>query len=384
MVFPVADLTLVRHVRVADVNADGIDDAIVAMAGNANGVYVLLGRPSGFATRYDHYIDTGAIEPVHLRVRDVFGGEQPELMLLGLIGQVGHLSVFDGFGAPDYRDPVTRVLDDVVVAPSFVTSGQFSTNGVTQLIVGSLTDVYVSYLDDWNQASLTRTAFYSLNPPTDRPVFNEAFYAQAQLASPQDADGTDNLVLATNDRVYLFQNSGSNLNYGRQYFEPDGTEAAMRRAATADVNGDGCRDTVVAGSLTARLMELPCNGSDLIERRYDGRITQTDELADIAIGELDGRQGPDLAVIDVASVEFPNSRLEVHTNLFVTAPNLKSETVLVLPLSDGFHPITLAIGDFEGIGTARVWMFDAAGTSQCAEVVAGPISPELRLCDGGE
>ncbi|HVK13537.1 MAG TPA: FG-GAP-like repeat-containing protein [Gemmataceae bacterium] len=133
---------------------------------------------------------------------------------------------------------------------------------------------------------------YLLSPYQEEPLL------RAVAAAPGDFDGDGNAdLVAVGDSVAVLRGWGSDSFHAPLFHSADGT--VHTAVATADFNGDGKLDAVVANGDAGGVSLMPGNGDGTLT--YAGAFATGASPSGVAVGDFNGDGRPDVAVTNAGS-----------------------------------------------------------------------------------
>ncbi len=222
-----------------DFNEDGKTDVAVSNGGD-NSIYVYLGNGDG-SFKIPEILYTSGESPVWLLAAKLRTGGHLDLIVAD--GDSNQIEVFLGNGDGGFQASAVTSLPQ---APSFLVSGDFNKDGVTDIAVG----LVIAAFSSGNQLAIL--------PGNGAGGFSQAILAPSpsgvggasvaswMAAGDLNGDGFPDLVLSLssgNSVAYLNQ-AGTSFQPGATFGPADGSAAT----ALADTNNDGCLDAIEAGA----------------------------------------------------------------------------------------------------------------------------------------
>ena len=364
---PVGPVNVPNSIAVADVNADGVPDLLVATTldqggfanpGFANVILGVGGTPGTFATGVQ-YATTGS-NPSSIAVADLTGSGKLDLVIANYGS--GSVSVFmHGATAGTFQTAVNVVTGG---APNQVVIGDLNGDGHPDLVLADLRtsgNVIVLFQDPANPGSFQAP----VNLPTGKVTSSVAVANLAgNPAGPLDIVAATYDAAGDNGAVYVFMHGASAGTFLAPVTFPAGAQPQAVRIA--DVNGDGLPDIIVANYFPGAdgigipgvsvLLQDPANpGHFLAPVTYptpDGAI-------DVAVGDLDGDGRPDLVV---ATID-PDFTGGVSVLLQNAAP-AQAGTFGTATVYAGFgQPLSVAIADLNADGHPDIAVADSTSAT---------------------
>lgn len=266
-------------VTVADFNHDGRMD--LATADRDDGaVSVLLGLGGGaFAPR--HIFLAGNAPAVALTAAPLDINGNPGLVVANGTAP-GTVSLLQGFGDGSFAPPYSVSVGN---APSAVTVGNLSHDGMPDIVVPNAADNTVSVL-----VSFSSFGFVFL-PVTLAVGGGPSAVAVADV----NDDGTDDIIVTNrdDDTVSVLLNTGSFCTLFTAQ-PPVATGDAPSSVATADVNGDGHLDLIVANSGSDNVSVLFGNGDGTFAPQITFAVG--DDPSAVAVADVNHDGNDDLIV----------------------------------------------------------------------------------------
>jgi hypothetical protein len=288
-----------ESVAVGDFNGDGIPDLAVANHGDeygqGGGVSVRLGNGDGIFQPAHSF--AAGVGPSTVGVADVNGDGIPDLVVADsgdYLGRSGGVSVLLGNGNGTFQPARTFAAAG---APHSVAVGDFNGDGVLDLAVDNGVYDTVSILLGNGDGTFQPAVTYAAGTNPDSVAVGDF-----------DGDGTPDLVVANAGDV---NGNGAGvsmlLGNGDGTFQPARTVPAGRFpqcVAVGDFNGDGKRDLAVANAGTQP--DYPDGSVSVLLGNGDGTFRPAVNYPlglgpdALAVGDFNGDQIPDLAVVNEA------------------------------------------------------------------------------------
>jgi hypothetical protein len=264
--------------------------------------------------------------------------------------------------------PIEPTTDTSALVAQFTTTGtDVFVNGVSQQTGVTTNDFThaVRYLvtgADGSSKAYVVTATY----PSLTPDFELATGAGTQPRSVATADfngdGKPDIVVAdqsnSNVSVFLDTTTGNQPSFGARLDVDAGTTAFA--VAVGDFNGDGRPDLAVAGaSMVAVLLNTTSAGATTASFAPKVLFATGANPFGVAVGDFNGDGKVDLAIADLGADRV--SILLNTTAMHASTPTFSARVDFVTPT----HPSAVGVGDFNGDGIP-----DVAVTSDNSNVVA--------------
>lgn len=356
---------------VHDINADGVDDIFLLNTNGdpqTRGVYIILGG-SDASDHYHGYVDTSLMSPLSLTVRDFSDDGVDDVMLFGTEEADGRsfVALYAGlesgveFAAPLIRElALPGGLLPHAADPVFVDSGQFDASGELHVLLGAPNFVYTGKIPLLQQREFGSMALTEVRAPNGGTAANGAWQGGVvgarAVANPDG--GPDRVLVSTQQSARLTAgDEGGDFSEG-QVFLTGVPSNGHRHSTFHDIDGDGVVDiTGGQGVFLSAVSPWPESMS------YTGESLLPDSIVGVSVDDLDSDNEVDIVML----IGEDPYRLYVLQNVYFDAGQLKAASQQSYDFEDGFVPVTVAIGDFDGDERREVICGDAPlGGSVCS------------------
>ena len=357
----------------SDVNGDGKVDLIVANY-NDNTVSVLLNTTApgatvpSFAALQISPVGSG---PRSVAVADVNGDGKPDLIVTNSIG--GSVSILLNTNVPGAN--LLRFAPAVTFAsgqiPNAVSVADVNGDGKPDLVVANQGTNTVSVL-----LNTTATGGASVPSFAAQQQFTDA-NLNAVTAADVNGDGKPDLIMANsgNNTVSVLPNTTPPGAVSTSFatMQNFGTGNGTDSVTTADVNGDGKRDIIVANSsdgTVSVLLNTAAPGVSIPTFATQQTFSAGIEPNNVTAADLNGDGRPDIVVTD-------DLQHTVVVLLNTTAPGntLLSFTPQQAFLSGSNRPNSVAIADVNGDGKSDLIMATQGNDSNNISVLLNTTAP---------
>lgn len=341
--------------------------------GLAPGVFVVLGRESGFMDGFDDFLDTGERQPVDLTLSRLVGADDAlDLLVMATNLTDTWIMIYRGDGRGGFSFHAEKVVESLELqagtaefpAPLFLLVAQLEEDLEPSVVFGDISSLHLFTPEDW-----------------DDPDSVEAAEALVPATLNVDSEIQEVGVVGEGNRTVddLFDMATMN---ARWYANDEGADVFVRGPAMApgvegpgpsvffDMDGDGDPDVTSVrdelGPQLETLVLLPSiddamPGTIEVIARLAPSPTEIGELvSDLAVVDVGGASGPDAIMVNpVFNDGTAGTKLAVYRDLRVEEENLAAtgDPVLFLHehgLVDG-APNRIAIGQFRaGVSEIRV------------------------------
>jgi hypothetical protein len=335
-------------VVVADINGDGLPDLIVANSGN-NSVSVLINTTAPGATTptfaVEHAFVTGS-SPDAVAVADINGDGKLDLIVAN--NASNNLSVLLNTTATGAATPSFSVQQTFPAGsgPSSVTVADINGDGKPDLIVANYGDGTVSVLRNTTATSAATSSFAA------QQTFVTGLSAQAVTAADVNGDGRADLIVAnySDNTVSVLLNTttpgaASTPSFATQHTFATGSHPYS--VTTADVNGDGKLDLVIANfssNNVSVLLNTTAPGATTPSFAAGQTFTTGSFPYFVSAADVNGDGKPDLVAANVLG-----NTISVLLNTTVpgaTTPSFATQQ----SFTTGSTPQSIAIADINGDG----------------------------------
>ncbi|MEZ4269840.1 MAG: VCBS repeat-containing protein, partial [Myxococcota bacterium] len=376
--FPPPPATLQTRLRpalVVDLNGDAAADLLLPNLGKdatQQGIFVLLGRASGFGETYDAYLPTKA-RPEGIAIAHVVGDARPDLLVVGSSGSKSWLEVFAWSGVPGElfaRPGLARELTSAPFLPNggsfpndlkpvLLTVADYTADGVPDLVTSDLYAALLVSPKAWDGPGLAQAQFGVVAPTTG--------LWDAIVGLYNVAGGGQNYLMVHEQfgRLNYFPIDAGGLS-SKEVVVPLGGN--QKGTSPADLDGDGTPDVFGTNGYELSVVRVtPPGGDQLAFEPSQDLAVPDNELDDIHAADLDHNGAIDAVLLDNASTQgAERSAIYVVRDLYVQGSTLRSPfSVASAQFAFGFHPRSLVVGDFDGDGTSEILGFDHDGRYAC-------------------
>ena len=350
-------------VTTADVNGDGLPDLIVANNTNPGTVSVLLNTTApgattpSFATQQT--FATG-VDPISVTVADINGDGLPDLIVANQNFYDSTVSVLLNTTAPGATTPSFAAQQTFATGniPSSVTAADVNGDGLPDLIVANSSDNTVSVLLNTTAPGATTPSFAT------QQTFAVGNSPQSVTTADVNGDGMPDLIVAngSDNTVSVLLNTttpgATTASFATQQTFATGSDPSSVTAA--DVNGDGKPDLIVAnsssgsGTTVSVLLNTTAPGASTpsfaTQQTFGGGSLGSDPFS-VTAADVNGDGTPDLIVAD-----FNGSTVSVLLNaLYAATPSGSPATGTIhynIPVTTVSVPASLAFGNVPDGDTA--------------------------------
>jgi hypothetical protein len=294
-----ANLVSAIHLEVADVNADGRDDLVVAAASGTLAWYEQLADGTGFSPRQVITADLFSVE--NARAADLDGDGDLDIVAAARYASLGQVVWFENLDGEGTFGP-PRIVNDSLSSAREVVAVDLDGDGDLDLAVVSMFDNRVVWFENEDGQG-------TFGP--ERIVSTESLTPTTIAAADLDGDGDADLVVTSfyANRVQWFENldgAGSFSEIREIGVAPAGPEAMT----LADIDGDGDLDvfvTAVAGDVLVWYEHIDGQG------QFAEAVAIDDQLpgaSDVTAADLDGD-----GRLDLIATAYDLSRVIWYRNL---------------------------------------------------------------------
>jgi len=334
-------------VTATDMNGDGKPDLIVANAGD-NTVSVLLSTTAPGATAPSfaapQTFATGSY-PVAVTAADVNSDGKPDLIVVN--GNDKTVSVLLNTTAPGAATPSFAIQQMFATGsnPRSVTAADVNGDGKPDLIVANSNDNTVSVLRNTTAPGASTPSFAT--PQT----FATGSNPQSVTAADINGDGTPDLIVANtgSNSVSVLLNTTAPGATQQTFATPQtfATGSSPHSVTTADVNGDGKPDLIVAnsnGATVSVLLNSTAPGAATPSYAAQQTFATGSDPQSVTTADVNGDGKPDLIVANT------NSNT-VSVLLNTTAPGATTPSFAAQQtFATGLDPYSVAGADVNGDG----------------------------------
>ncbi len=338
-------------VTMADVNADGLPDLIVANASTDNTVSVLLNTTApgattpSFATQQTFTTGSG---PFSVTTADVNGDGKPDLVVAN--GNDNTVSVLLNTTAPGTTSPsfATQQTFAVGNTPESVTVADVNGDGKPDLIVANAFGGSVSVLLNTTPAPTTT---FDGNSFATQQTFATGGNPFSVTVADVNGDGKPDLIVAnaTDNTVSVLPNTTApgaiTASFSTQQTFATGT--SPESVIAADVNGDGLPDLIVANegdSTVSVLLNTTTPGAITPSFSTQQTFATGANPSSVTLADVNGDGQPDLIVANAG----PNT---VSVLLNTTAPGATTPSFAPQQtFAVGNTPLSVTVADVNGDG----------------------------------
>ncbi len=327
-------------IAVGDFNRDGIPDLVVANAGIAGTVSILLGNGDG-TFRASREFDAGGSETTAVAVGDFNNDGKPDLVVANYAGGGGpsNVAVLFGNGDGTFMPAVAYAAG---ISPDFVAVADFNGDGNLDFVAGS--NAGGSAVGNTGVVSI----FLGKGDGTFAPAVNYPTGIVAASITVADLNGDGRLDLAVanenSDTVSVLLGRGdgtfqASVNY------PAGPGPA--EIASGDFNGDGKLDLVVAnagGSFGTTVSVLIGNGDGTFQAPVS--YPAGNEPFSVAVGDFNMDGKLDLIVADAG--------VSSGTTVSLLFGNGDGTFQTAVPYTVGVGAVSVAVADLNADGLLDV------------------------------
>jgi hypothetical protein len=344
---PVEDHPMITHVAVYDLDGDGLLDILVC-DGVANRVSWIRQNPRGTFTEYP--LGDPIPGPAHVSVADINADGKPDLLVasMGVItpsnDRLGKVVLLENLGNGQFRN---HVVAENIARVTDVRGVDLNGDGRLDLVVGQFGYIqgeiqWMENLGNWNFRShtLLEKPGTIMTPVADFDRDGKPDFAAVIAQESQEVHWFQNLGDG-NFQDHLIWKS---LN---EHFNSSGLEVA-------DMNGDGLPDLIYSngdGFDRGFYGPSPWHGLQWLENRGGGNFEYH------RIGDSPGCYSPVIADLngdghlDIATVSAFNKANDTSSVWMTAWINDGHENFTPIPLAQSpTHLITLAVGDLDGNG----------------------------------
>jgi hypothetical protein len=343
---PVQGRPTITHLIITDLDLDGLPD-VVACDGESNSVRWLRQSPRGVFN--ETQVGDTVAGPAHVSVADINADGKPDLLVasMGLIApnndKIGSVVVLENLGDGRFRN---HILAEAVSRVTDVRGADLNGDGKLDLVVGQFgynegEIRWMENLGDWRfQSHLLLDQPGTIHTPV----------------ADYDGDGhLDFAALVTQDAeaVHLFGGDGRGGFRDTVLWQSDNPSFGSSGLEVCDLNRDGRPDLIYTnGDGFDGLVSLPpWHGLQWLENRPDHgftyhRISDFPGCYSPVAADLDGDGNPDIVAVSA----FNNWHDPGAVSLMAWL-NDGAQTFTAVPLATApTHLLALAVGDLDGDG----------------------------------
>lgn len=390
----------VRAFGTADFNCDGKDDLIVLNVpggSQAQGIYLMLGRPQGAGSIFDTFVATGATRPMVVLAEDFTGDGLLDLLVFG--GEdtggpdgesdQGVLLAFTAT-APTSFSPSGRVVFDPVAFPKFepvsflpssMARAQLDDDAALELVVIDYDGLVTADVTAFSPLALANARALPL--PTG---LVDNWRAEAAQPFPSAlAPGRHDLLVITQYEVVVLRNGAGGLTAAGVVGVPaTAASAGFQGAFFTNLDNGTMPDTVGAGGNGAGAILFETQSSTRLDWSFmgAGTLALSDPYANwIQLGNTGGGAAPDLVVLDRdMSRSLLPAELQIYRDLAPAAGPASirpaSFSARRYTGSEPRDPDSFVIGNFDGVGAPEIVGFeDSDGAAVCVRDTGTALEP---------
>ncbi len=355
--------------RVGQIDGDCRDDVVIPgsrAAGVAPGVFVVLGRESGFMEGFDDFIDTPNQEqPIDLALTRLVGGDEAlDLMVVASKDQDTVVLVYKGRGTGHFDFFSSKTIEALELqagtpdfpSPTFLLVAQLEADGPPSLVLGDSVTTRIMSPTDWDEASAISGA--DVVSPPDFQQDSQTQELGIVGASGREVDDLFDMGTVT-ARWYANQDGVDSFNRSPGFdpgIEGPGPSVFLDMDADGDPDVTSIRFEAAPQLETLVLVPGAVSGDfgTIAETaRLDSGLAEAgNTFSDFALADLGGGSQPEAVLIDAAFDDGAKrgTKLAVYPDLAVdgaviSASGTPATSVTEHALADG-DPDRLFIGKF--------------------------------------
>ncbi|MCY2991620.1 MAG: FG-GAP-like repeat-containing protein [Planctomycetota bacterium] len=342
---------------VGDFNGDEKDDLVVAHSSTPGIVGVLLGDGTGrFAEAL--ICETGGSYALSVAVGDFNVDGKADLVVTN--SDSNNIGILLGIGTGGFAPALTYASRGRW--PSFVTVGDLNSDGKADLAVTNDDGIEVSF--GTGTAGFTGTVSYAVN-------------GWSATIADFDGDGKGDLAVINSETVGVLLGDGAGRFAAARI---QGSGSVVSSLSVADFNADGKVDVVAAHGSDSEWVEV-LGMVEVLLGNGTGALAEAASYATggfnpsaVAISDFNGDGKADLAVAHATESGTVGVLLGDGAGGFAEA---------LTYATDGSHPSSLAVGDFNGDGHADLAVANAGGIGVLSGTDTGTFAPAVTYASGG-
>ena len=262
-----------RDALVADLNCDQVDDLVVQNADDTNpGIYVLLGRSSGFGQVYDAFIPVPEGVPRGLFIGNVLGNPYPDILVYASKRNGASIALYEGGDGLAFDKRIVRDLGSHFVpiadpaprlSPVHIAPGHFYPDSdAKDIVFGDLKRVSLLRVDEWTQKGVEEHPVVPYVQP------NLASWASMSVLPISRGDSLDDFLVIEYNSATWAHNSGEGTFPKEQAVVLPSFTAEDSTFAIADMDGEGLSEVVVGTEDRALAIRLRLNFEESPRSKY--------------------------------------------------------------------------------------------------------------------
>jgi hypothetical protein len=322
----------------ADLNGDGIPDAITADFAN-NSVSVLLGNGDGtFQTATPYTVDAG---PSQLLVLDVNQDGIPDIVTVNKTA--GTISVLLGKGDGTFAAQQSFSAGGEPVA---LVAGDFNGDGIPDVAVASGSSSTVSLLLGNGDGTFQTAQSVSADS-------SESQTLTGLVAADFNLDGKMDLVVSATDGLHLLTGDGAG-GFVPSSTQPYQSEWGVSSPVTADFNGDGIPDLALLTESPYQIAVLLGNGDGSFQSPL--YFTPSDSCCysisahALAVADVNGDGTPDLVQMLTGTLAGTSDTSQIYVYTGTGSGDFNNAEGYALPAWSSNAPSAFAMSDLIGDG----------------------------------
>ncbi|CAF3308762.1 unnamed protein product [Rotaria sp. Silwood2] len=333
---PIAGATTPTFVTEADVNADGKVDIIMAYnASNNVGIFLNSGTGT-FTAEANPLTIAGAISPVSVTTADVNGDSKADIIVT--YKGSNNVGVFLNSGTGTFTAQANPLTIAGAASPVSVTTADVNGDGKADIIVAYSSSNNVGVFLNSGTGTFTAQA----NPLTIAGATSPVSVTTADV----NGDGKADLIVAysSSNNVGIFLNSGTGIFTAQANRLTIAGATSPVSVTTGDVNGDGKADIIVA-YITSNNVGVFLNsgiGTFPVASAFTYGFLANSATMSVTTADVNGRGKLDIIVVDNGSNNF-GVLLNSGTGTFPAAQ-------VTYGTGAGTVPASMVAGDVNGDG----------------------------------